>query len=991
MGYCALKRPFLYLILVFCFLSLSGHWPLETGHRSLALAQQSPEAAPPPQAPPPSEVPLPEDPVQRGQVLLGRGNLEDAEKAFREAVQKYPNKPEPLYFLGVVYLQKGEAEKALEQFQKVLKLIPNHLLSHYNIGQAYLLLGKREEAIQAFQTALKIEPAFYPAYLALGLIYEGQERVEEAVEAFKSVIQYGEKIPQAQDVVEQAKKRLSQTGDTPEKARKAVDLFHRGQEFLSKNQLAEAQSSFEEILKMIPENAVSRYFLAKVELEKGNIFMATRLLEEAVKIDLNAWQIYYLLGQLYESQGRWSEATLVYLVVARIITEGPINQDVRRRLVTLKDILSEQRIRETISKDVSLAEARQWFERGIAALQKGDMSNAINFMNQAVKLDPSNPFYFYNLGIAYFGESSLIRAAQALQKAIDLKKDYGPAHFFLGQIYVASANAAIDSGDMISGYNEYQKSMSELEATLQLGAEQWQLEAAKEKSASVSETMKKIQEAMGHMIVGTALDEQKDRERALHEFGLVAELIPQDPFSRISIGNSYEAMGDINKAIQAYEDAAKASPHNPNAYVYLGLLYEKEKKPEDAIKAYKTAIERSPVFVAPVIRLGTLYYDQNRFDEAKAELLKALSLDPKQAEPHVYLAQIYEKEGKEKEAIQEYQTAQTLIPPEQDSARYVRDRLAALDRFSARWSHNILSYNDNANTSNSNPTEEISSSFNIGLTYILVRTRSLHKLLPVSLTIPVDFSTSTTTFLRSSILSNNESLSLSLQSTFMSSYDVGGQFNFSFSQSDEGPLAINHIWNFTVQRRGEIPTQVGMAVNYRSLVALQKTSIAGQSFSNNKTLQSLGFSMGQDLKTYGDLNFSYDYTVDKSPRLDQSNKSHSFSFGYSKSLFEKLIVSMGFEYGFTTFDTPRLLTRRSGGLLLGEPILQKNQTYTLRLGGSYPLGNGLIFSANYQREINQSNVDIPVPTSEIARAELLDRPLDSYQQDLFSFSIRKSF
>ncbi len=1006
MGNRALKGPFLYLILVLLFLCLSGHWPLEMGHRSLALAQQPPEAAPPSQAPPspqappppqtlpPSQAPLPADPVQRGQVLLGQGNLEEAEKAFREAVQKSPNKPEPLYFLGVVYLQKGEAEKALEQFQKVLKLIPNHLLSHYNIGQAYLRLDKREEAIQAFQNALKIEPAFYPAYLELGLIYEGQEKVEEAVVAFKSVIQYGEKIPQAQDAVEQAKKRLSQTGDTPEKARQALSLFRRGQEFLEKNEWAEAQSSFEEILKMIPDNAVARYFLARVELEKGNIFKATRLLEMAAKIDLNAWQVYYLLGQLYEAQGRWSEATLVYLVVSKIITEGPINQDARRRLATLRDLLQEQKLRESIRKEAPLAEARQKFEQGISALQKGNAADAIGLLGDATKLDSTNPFYFYNLGIAYFSETKLVEATQAIQKTIELKKDFGPPHFFLAQIYVASGNAARDAGDLVGAYQEYLKSIAEFQTTLAIGAEQWQLDESKQQVTSLNETIGKFQEASGHTIVGTALSDRKDKEGALRELKLASDLVPQDPFTRISSGFVYEELGQIETAIQFYEEAGKMSPLNPNPHVYLGRLYEKQKKYEEAIKAYQIAKERSPRYPEAVIRLGSLYYDLERFDEAKAEYLKAIELNPKEPEPHFYIGQIYEKEGREKEAIQEYQTAQTLIQPDADIAKVIQAKLASLDRFSARWSHNVLSYNDNANTSKSNPIEEISTSFSIGFTYILVRTMSLHKLLPVSLTIPIDFSTSTSTFLRSSAFSNSESLSLSLQSTFMDFYDVGGVYNFSFSQSDEGPLAINHIWNLTAQRRGKIPTRVGIGLNYRSLVALQESTLpgfAGVSFLNDKFLHGLEFSMTQDLEAYGVFDFSYSYTIEKSPRLDQSNKAHSFSFGYSKSIFGNLNINMGLDYTRRAFDVPRaIFVTGGGGPRLGT-LIQKSQTFTFRLGGSYPLGNGLIFSANYQPEINKSNLDIPVPTSEISRQELLDRPLESYQQNLFSFSIRKSF
>jgi tetratricopeptide (TPR) repeat protein len=914
---------------------------------------------------------------------LARGDLEGAQQAFLEASRKTPERPEPHYFLGVIHLEKGEPEKAIQEFDRVLKILPDHLLSYFNIALAYLRLGKQEEAEAAFQKAIQIQPAFYPAHLELGLLYESLGRVEEAILAFQSVIRYGGDAPQAQEAVKKARERLDQTGETPDIARQAGELFKRGQEFFKNNRLKEAEADFQGILKIIPKSAPARYFLAQTILEKGDIFRATRLLEEAVKFELNAWQIYYLLGQLYQTQGRWSDATVVYAVVARILKEGPVYEDARRRLAILKAVIEEEQLREAIRKDLPLAEARTRFQQGIAAFQQEDLERAVTLIKEAVALDSTNPFYHYNLGIAYFAQTKLVEAARSIQKAIELRQDYGPAHFFLGQIYMASGDAARDAGDLVGATQEYRKALEGLERTLQLGAEQWQVEEARERLQAVHEEVGKIQEAHGHTILGTALAERKEQEGALREYRLASDLVPKDPFSRISMGVIYEEMGEIEKAIQIYEEAASASPLNPAPYINLGQLFEKEKRVEEAEKAYKTAMERSPRMVEPVTRLGTLYFEQDRMEEAQTQYQKAITLDPKQPEPHFYLGQIYERQNKEKEAVQAYQAAQALIPPQLDTSRYIRDRLRALDRFSARWSHSFFNYDNNANASSTNPRAEISSSFSLGFNYILFRRTRLHPVLPLPLSIPLDISTGTSTFLRTSRLTNRETASLSIQTVLGTAYDMGLSYSFNFSQTDERPTALNQSWSFAIARTGQIPGQVSVAVSYSSLASLVNSA-------NNRSTQGIGVTTSQSLGGYGSMNFGYSYTTIKAQRLDQSGKNHDFTFGYSSPLFGKLRISTGLDYSTTTFDVPRVLPGRGGASIVQS--IEKNNTLAFRIGGSYPLGSGVTLSFTYRRLENSSNLDIPRPPVDITQQELeLVESTDSYQKDVFGLSVSKSF
>lgn len=948
-----------------------------------ALAQQpsdGPAAEAGSQGPPP----LPQDPLERGQTLLRSGDLEGAEAAFHQALAASPGLPEAEYLLGVIHLQRQEAEQALARFDRVLKSLPDHLLSHFNRGRAFLLLGNRQAAQEAFERAVEIEPSFFPAYLELGLIHEAVGRVEAAVAAYQRVIRIGGDAPQAAEAVARARERLARMGDTPEKARRAAELFKQGQEHLADSLFEAAQADFEAILELVPQNGVARFFLAQILLQTGDIARATRLLEEAVKFDQSDWRPFFLLGQVYQAQGRWEEALLVLMAVDRVVPEGPIKEDLRDRLPTLREVVREQRLKESFREELGVA--RQWFDQGIRAMQEEKLDEAIDRFKRAIQLDPGNNFYFYNLGIAYFAKVDLINATKALQRAVQLKKDYGPAHFFLGQIYVASGDGALEAGDVVGASREFGAALVELRRTLDLGAEPWQHNRAREKAEELEELTGRLQEALGYGTAGEALGQQGKFEEALKHFQRAAELVAEDPFARINMGRIYAQTERPEKALEAYQAAVEASPKNATPYLFLGQHYEELERIEEAVEAYETAAEKGPLLVDPLIRLGTLYFNQKRYEEARSQYKKVLRMDAKQPEPYYYQGAMAEDEGRENEAREFYDTFLTLAPPEDsDSRRFVMQRLAALDRFSGSWSHTFLSYNSNANASGINPVSEIFSTFSLGLRYVAWRKKNIFNLLPYPLTVPVNFSSSTTTYLESSLLTNTNSVSATANTLF-GNYDLSTSYSFRFSQTDERPSTLNHTFSAGLGRSQSYPTSAGLDVSFSILSSLLNSA-------NDRTTLSFNPFVQQSLRSYGSLSLQYSYSQDDSTRIDQSGSSHFFSLGYSSPPFGKISLNMGFNTTLTEFDIPRVIRASAAESDFSlERTLEKTTNMAFSLGATYRLPQGVLFTVSYQHVENTSNLDIPRPSVPLTQQELEQiRPTDNFTREVLSLRVSKSF
>jgi tetratricopeptide (TPR) repeat protein len=132
---------------------------------------------------------------QLGSAFERSGNIPDAEKSFRRALQLNPNSSEVLNYLAYMWAERGEnLEEAFSMMQKALKQEPENeafldsmawvlfkqkkykealpwmekAISHSSeqdatlfdhLGEIYLGLGQSEKAREAFEKSLKIEPS----------------------------------------------------------------------------------------------------------------------------------------------------------------------------------------------------------------------------------------------------------------------------------------------------------------------------------------------------------------------------------------------------------------------------------------------------------------------------------------------------------------------------------------------------------------------------------------------------------------------------------------------------------------------------------------------------------------------------------------------------------------------------------------------------------------------------------------------------------------
>ncbi|MEJ2034520.1 MAG: tetratricopeptide repeat protein [Deltaproteobacteria bacterium] len=114
-------------------------------HGSLAQAKQAVEAEP-------SSA---EAHIRLGTLLLEKGSLEEAGKAFDDALDLKPRSHEAMTGKGIVLARQGQDQAAEEIFKKALLLNPNPVRVYYQLGLLYEKKGDFDQAISVYKKGIE--------------------------------------------------------------------------------------------------------------------------------------------------------------------------------------------------------------------------------------------------------------------------------------------------------------------------------------------------------------------------------------------------------------------------------------------------------------------------------------------------------------------------------------------------------------------------------------------------------------------------------------------------------------------------------------------------------------------------------------------------------------------------------------------------------------------------------------------------------------------
>lgn len=359
-------------------------------------------------------------------------------------LQENPNDLKTLVNLAAVYEKRGEYELMTKTLRKAMEsnpeaLEPSLILARYSLSQ-------REfgEAVRLLTEARKTHnDARVHQLLIVSFVELGQS--EAAVNSSESLLALHPKNLQALRLAAQAQRVNRNLPGAETHLRKLLDLYP--DDILSRKMLVEVlivRQKWDDAgdqLAALPEGTIPEAALTlargRVELKAGNMAEAEKLLRKAYSESPSTGSLVLLSGALWE-QGKGNEATgmmefwlesepddiqVLAQLGAYYATQGRSADSVRayEKLVTL------------VPNDPTILNNLAW------AYRKVDFSAALNYVEQALKIAPTNAAILDTKAMILYDKKEYKKALLTNQKSLDIdsQPDY---RFHRAQILVATGD-----------------------------------------------------------------------------------------------------------------------------------------------------------------------------------------------------------------------------------------------------------------------------------------------------------------------------------------------------------------------------------------------------------------------------------------------------------------------------------------------------------------------------------------------------------------------
>lgn len=148
--------------------------------------------------------------IKKGNLLLEKENLTEAEKCFNKAVSHGSELPTVIEAMGTFLAITEKYDKSLEWFDKLIKLTPQDL-NAWNL-KAKLLeeIGEFNKAIDCYQKIIEIKPQASTIYLKIADTYIQLKKDKEAIKYYKQFLSFNPESEYAKEKLTQLKEPLEE-------------------------------------------------------------------------------------------------------------------------------------------------------------------------------------------------------------------------------------------------------------------------------------------------------------------------------------------------------------------------------------------------------------------------------------------------------------------------------------------------------------------------------------------------------------------------------------------------------------------------------------------------------------------------------------------------------------------------------------------------------------------------------------------------------------
>lgn len=268
-------------------------------------------------------------------------------------------------------------------------------------------------------------------------------------------------------------------------------------------------------------------------------------------------------------------------------------------------------------------------------------------------------------GEAYLKDEKFQEASLEFRNAVQIDENLASAHWGLARSY--------------EGLQRFQEAFEELRKTTQLDPENldarvklgnYYIAAAKGNSQLVAEADRLAKEILqkdpnhveGHILMGSVLYAQNEREKAFAEINHAIQLNPKRVESYLSLARFYIVTNDKTRAEETFQRAISVNNNSGLAHTEYGKYLAQLGRLGDAEAEMRKAVEVEPTNRASRFVLASFYLVNKQFDKAEVAYKALAELDKDKPDSRAVLADFYSSINRLDEAINIYQDILTKSP-----------------------------------------------------------------------------------------------------------------------------------------------------------------------------------------------------------------------------------------------------------------------------------------------------------------------------------------
>jgi len=268
-------------------------------------------------------------------------------------------------------------------------------------------------------------------------------------------------------------------------------------------------------------------------------------------------------------------------------------------------------------------------------------------------------------GEAYLKESKFQEASLEFRNAIQIDDQLAAAHWGLARAFENLERFPEMLDELRKTVN---LDKNNLEARIKLG--NYYLAGSRRRADIIAESEKLAKEILdkdpnnieGHILMGSVLFAQDQRDKAFAALNHAIELDPNRVESYLSLARFYIVTNEREKAEELYKRAISVNANSPVAHTEYGKFLTQSNRPAEAEAELLKAVEVGPNDKNARFVLSSYYLVNRQFDKAEESFKALAALEPDKPESQAVLADFYSSINRTDDAVKIYQDILSKSP-----------------------------------------------------------------------------------------------------------------------------------------------------------------------------------------------------------------------------------------------------------------------------------------------------------------------------------------